>query len=411
MDSAARINGGKPVATVTVGSVTLPIYSAPVTVKTPAKTEATKFKIYPSYQVSHYEGARRILRRCNTLAKARQLAKEIAGRLNLEGARRISYRSGSPHFRPRQDFPAAAGLEVDGACRKFAELQRRLKTGTLELAVDFFNAYGQNIRHGVNLTEVYAAYLEHLTKRGVGRYHARDVKRYAGGFVEAFPVLISAVETSQIDIYIARLGGNARNKNNHRKGIIALFNFAQEKGFLPLGIPHAAAATTEFCDPRQNITSEQQALDLLEPNDIYSPDELRRILAAVEDLALQSTLEIKAFSGVRTEEIVRLWWVMVSETEECIRVPDAVGKIAARQVPLLPNLKSRLAAYPADFKRNAWPLTGPRPMRSTMPGSVSCRKRACHTPAMDFAIVTSPTGSSSLATFRRSPKRRAPVRR
>ena len=40
------------------------------------------------------------------------------------------------------------GLEVDEVCRKYAELQQRLKTGTLEEAVDFYNAHGQRVRHG-----------------------------------------------------------------------------------------------------------------------------------------------------------------------------------------------------------------------------------------------------------------------
>ncbi len=79
---------------------------------------------------------------------------------------------------------------------------------------------------------------------------------------------------------------------------------------------------------------------------------MRRILAAADDAALRATLEIKAFSGVRTEEIVRLWWVMVAEAEECIRVPDAVGKISARRVPILPNLKARLAGYASELKKD-----------------------------------------------------------
>jgi hypothetical protein len=79
---------------------------------------------------------------------------------------------------------------------------------------------------------------------------------------------------------------------------------------------------------------------------------MRRILAAIDDDALRATLEIKAFSGVRTEEITRLWWVMVAEAEECIRVPDAVGKIKARRVPILPNLKARLAAHKIKLKKD-----------------------------------------------------------
>ncbi|MEI6078983.1 MAG: hypothetical protein WCS94_25645, partial [Verrucomicrobiota bacterium] len=45
-------------------------------------------------------------------------------------------------------------------------------------------------------------------------------------------------------------------------------------------------------------------------------------------------------------------WVMVAEAEECIRVPDAVGKISARRVPILPNLKARLAGYKSEMKKD-----------------------------------------------------------
>jgi len=357
----------KPVATVTVGSVAICIYASPVTVRAekPAATDSSavvsvpESKTYQSFQVAHYEGNRRILQRRNTLEKAKALAKEIAGRLHRDGSRALYFTEKDRRiYTLAQVKSDSLGLEVDEVCRKYGELQQRLKTGTLEEAVDFFNSHGQRVRHGATIESVYAEYLQHLTKRGVGIYHLRDVKRYVGTFVDTFPGLISAIQTPEIDAYFARLGGSARNKNNHRKGVIAFYNFAQEKGFLPHGILHAAATTTDFRDARSQITSEQQAIDLLQPFDIYSPEELRKILAAADD-TLRPTLEIKAFSGVRTEEVTRLWWVMVAEPEGCLKVPDAVGKICARRVPLLPNLQTRLAAYPAESKRERvsvdWP--------------------------------------------------------
>ncbi len=145
----------------------------------------------------------------------------------------------------------------------------------------------------------------------------------------------------------------ARTYNNVRDALIGYFNFAQEKGYLPQGLPHAASLTTEFRDARKKIESEEHALELLRPNDIYSVQEMRQILAAASEHfpKVLPTLELKAFSGVRTEEATRLWWVMVCESEEIIRVPDAVGKVDARRVPILPNLKQRLAKHPAEIKR------------------------------------------------------------
>ena len=361
MSSVVTKEERKPVATVTVGSVAIPVYAAPVTVRTAANGDADSatFKTYDSFQISHYQGARRILQRRNTLDKAKALAKEIANRLSRDGAR-AQYLTEKDRrvLILAQTATAPLGLEVDEVCRRYAELQERLKTGTLDEAVSFYLAHGERVRHGATIASVYAEYLEHLTKRGVGHYHLRDTKRYVCGFADAFPGLISAVQTTGIDAYLSRLGGSARNKNNHRRAIIAFYNFAQEKGFLPHGILHAAAATTDYRDPRSQITSEQQAIDLLQPTDIYSPEEMRKILAAADD-TLRPTLEIKAFSGARTEEVTRLWWVMVAEAEQCLKVPDAVGKICARRVPLLPNLQVRLTKYAVEQKREKvsvdWP--------------------------------------------------------
>ncbi len=182
----------------------------------------------------------------------------------------------------------------------------------------------------------------------------RDTKRYVGPFIVAHPNFISPIQTPDIDAYLGKLKGKARSKNNMRDGITGYFNFAQEKGYLPQGIPHAASLTPDFRDACQKIESEEQAKELLQPDDIYLPEEMSRLQVAAKQFepAVLPTMEIKAFSGVRTEEMVRLWWVIVCEPENLIRVPDAIGKVDARRVPILPNLKNRLAAHPDEIKRN-----------------------------------------------------------
>lgn len=92
MAFGVSISGKKPVATVTVGSVTIPIYAAPVTVKVTKPIDATDAKIgggtetrtYQSFQLSHFEGARRVMQRRNTLERAKALAKEVAIRFDVK---------------------------------------------------------------------------------------------------------------------------------------------------------------------------------------------------------------------------------------------------------------------------------------------------------------------------------------
>ena len=83
--------GRKPIAEVSSGSVSIPIYESPVTIRTGKQTSALEgsnpqsgngdspSKTYPSFKIVYYEGKQRVFRRRNTLVKAKALAKELAG--------------------------------------------------------------------------------------------------------------------------------------------------------------------------------------------------------------------------------------------------------------------------------------------------------------------------------------------
>jgi hypothetical protein len=113
----------KPFATVTVGSVTISIIAAPVTLRTGSKPAAAdsnsaasvpEFKTYQSFQVAHYEGKRRILQRRNTPEKAKALAREIAGRLHRDGSRAQYFTEKDRRiYTLAQVKSQSLGLEVD----------------------------------------------------------------------------------------------------------------------------------------------------------------------------------------------------------------------------------------------------------------------------------------------------------
>jgi len=185
-------------------------------------------------------------------------------------------------------------LEVDTAARLVADLLQRLDGASLQQAVDFFNAHGRRIIPGATMDQVYANYLEHLHRRGVGKHHLRDVRKFIGAFVEASPVEMTAIRTPAVDDWLARLGGHARNKNNARDKIISFFNFAVEKGYLPEDISHVAKATTAFNDPRPVISNEEEAAASAQPKEVYLPEEMAKLLVAAEP-DVRVTLELKAF--------------------------------------------------------------------------------------------------------------------
>lgn len=345
-------------------SVKLPIYYRPVKVKlkAPAKVEGANgasrllsepvFKIYDSFQIAFYESGRWRTARAPTLTKAKAKGREIARRLAENGAdvadlthaeRRI--------YVLARNILQPHNLEVDTAARLVADLLQRLDGASLQQAVDFFNAHGRRIIPGATTGQVYANYLEHLHRRGVGKHHFRDVRKFIGAFVEAFPIEMTAIRTNAIDDWIGRLGGKARNKNNARDKVISFFNFAVEKAYLPEEISHVAKATTAFSDARPVITTEEEAAASAQPKEVYLPEEMAKLLAAAEP-DVRITLELKAFSGIRTEELVRLWWVLINEDTGYINVTEAVAKLKQRAVPIFDNLKRRLALHPQDGKRD-----------------------------------------------------------
>ncbi len=203
MDSVVR-KSGMPVATVTVGSVTISIYAAPVIVRSakPAAADSgntgsvPESKVYQSFQVAHYEGNRRILQRRNTLDKAKALAKEIASRLNRDGSRAQYFTEKDRRIYILAQVKAshlawkwtrfAGSMANSSSGSKPAHWRKRWIFSTPTAS-----ASGTVPR----VEAIYAEYLAHLMKRGVGNYHMRDVNRYIGNFADAFPGLISAIET------------------------------------------------------------------------------------------------------------------------------------------------------------------------------------------------------------------------
>jgi hypothetical protein len=193
--------------------------------------------------------------------------------------------------------------------------------------------------------------MEELARRGAGMYHQRDTEKFLNRFVEKFPSEMLDITTAQIDGWVAAFPGKARSRNNARNAVMGFFNFAQRKDYLPRELDHAAKYLTFFRNPRRIIQSEEDAVATAAPQQVYTPEEMRRMLVKADD-AVRVTLELKAFSGIRTEELVRLWWVLVNEPAGSISITEAVAKLDHRTITMPENLRARLKAYPVEMKHD-----------------------------------------------------------
>ena len=294
------------------------------------------------------------------------------------------------------------GLEVDAAARRLRDALNRIKGASLDEVVDFYLTHGKRLVVATGPTEPYQKYLDDLRRRGVGEFHLRDTKKFVGKYVVKLPAYLT-LQTIQIDEYLASMGGKARNKNNARDKIIAFYNFLQQKGYLPNGIDHPAKGTTRYVDPRPEITNEEDAAASATATDIYTPEEMKAMIE-VADPDEKVTVELKGFSGLRTEELVRLWSVLIDEAERQINLSAAIAKLDQRTIPIVENLRRRLADYPPGAKAQQSLQTTEhfqRPVpRLEAPGWLSGS-------AVQEEWVSFPTGSQKSTTLIESPTKAA----
>jgi hypothetical protein len=276
----------------------------------------------------------------------------LATKLVLEGADTVQLTQSEQRiYMHAKSILQKHGLAVDEAARLLDGLLSRVDPGSLRQAVDFFLSHTRLVHSQAPTCQVRDAYLQELARRGAGQYHLRDTEKFLNKLVEKFPGELIDITTAEIDSWIAGFPGKARSKNNARNAVMGLFNFAQRKDFLPRELDHAAKYLTFFRDPRQIVHSEEEAVATADHQHVYTPEEMRRMLAKAPE-EVRVTLELKAFSGIRTEELVRLWWVLINEAAGSISITEAVAKLDHRTISMPENLRGRLKAYPAEIKHD-----------------------------------------------------------
>lgn len=175
--------------------------------------------------------------------------------------------------------------------------------------------------------------------REVGARHRRDLEQRLGStFAGAFAGKhIHEIDTPAINKWLAKMDLAGRTRRNFLVAVVQLFRFARSRGYLPDG-PTAAEKAER---PRAETPKKE----------VFSPEEMRRLLAHVEAEALPAML-LGGFAGIRSEEMspfdqgdAGLEWADILWDEQQIYIRDEVAKTEARYVPLLPNLAAWLLPY------------------------------------------------------------------
>lgn len=246
-------------------------------------------------------------------------------------------------------------LKLTGAERQiYVEAERTIKATGLPLhsvAHEFARAF--NILGGAHIVEAARYYRQHVDVNlplitaadAVEKFHAAkeaeglsktyldDIRWLLGDFARAFQCPMASIQPDDLRQYLnaKRIGLVA--KQNRRRLLVVLFNFAKSQGWLRKNEETAANALSPYKIKRREV-------------EIYTPAELSKLLG-VADEDFIPYLALIAFGGIRSAELHKgLSWDAINFDRRTITVPAAIAKTGRkRKIVMNENLIEWLSPY------------------------------------------------------------------
>jgi integrase len=301
------------------------IYSTPVVVDGES---------YDSFTVVHYDLGKRSRQRFNDYAKAHSFAEEKAVQLSGGEMAAVSLKNEDQRiYGAAVEALKPLDISLDFAVREYLAARKLLGDVSVLDAAKFYERHGKSVTQKASLEEIRQAMIDGLKSDGRSAYHVRDVRRHVGAFIAKHPRQdIQEVTTAQINEWLRSLEVKGRTRDNYRDSLHNFFSFARTEGYLPKDRPTAAEETKRI----NEATAE---------NVVFTVKEMRGMLKGAPDWLIP-TLALKFFSGLRTEEMIRLKWEDIKFDQNVIFLNKQVTKTKQRRiVPMLPNLKEWLTPH------------------------------------------------------------------
>ena len=195
---------------------------------------------------------------------------------------------------------------------------------TIKDATSFLVAYLEATKKSCTAAELVKKLIAAKKKDGASKRHLQDLSSRLNRFAKEFDgQMVATITSAQIDDWLRSLAVSPITRNNFRRVVIAMFNYAVRYGYA-MSNPAANADKAKVIGERPGIVTVGQTAALLEG---ASPDIL-------------PYLAIGAFAGLRRAELERLDWSEVNFDDSLIEVTAAKAKTARhRFVKMQPNLR------------------------------------------------------------------------
>jgi len=198
-------------------------------------------------------------------------------------------------------------------------------------AVDFYLAHNRNVQTSLDARIVAEQYLDAQRRETRSDRHLQTIEYHLDHFKKAMHKPIRSITADDIDQYLTTCGHTGRTRKNYRITLIAMFNWARNKGYVS-GVKTAAELSQ-----RPNVIH-------TEPG-ILTPSELRKVLTKADEQIIPF-LVIGAFCGIRHAEIRRLTWGNILWDDKLIVLSRSATKTKKRRTALIkPNLMTWLERW------------------------------------------------------------------
>jgi integrase len=185
----------------------------------------------------------------------------------------------------------------------------------------------------VTVAEAVEKFREAKEAEGLSAAYLKDIRGLLGDFARHFQCPLSSIQPDDLRQYLNGKRVSLVSKENRRRLLVVLFNFAKAQGWLRTNEQTSADALGTYKIKQREV-------------EIYTPAEIRRLLNKAEPDFLPYLLLI-AFGGVRREELHKgLSWSAINFDRQTITVPAAIAKTARkRKIVIAENLLAWLTPY------------------------------------------------------------------
>lgn len=317
---------------VSSGPATVTIYRTLNRFASPVKNGTSKVtRRYPIYTIYYLHAGKAVRTRFNNYDKAKAEAKKAARAIAFgQMSRRHLTDDEVTDYVSTRELLVGYGKSLLPIANEFVAAKQALGDASLVQAAHFFKKYAGDKLKPCTVPVAVDVFIQQKKDEKVGAYHLKDLESRLGKLKGAFHGEISAVTVADLDDWLKGLHLEPRTHNNYRAAVVQLFNFAKSKlKALPHFLPHAAEETTKVREPSKD-------------NEVYTTEEMRQILVSAPE-KVRHLIAIRAFSGIRNEEIWKLTWEQIDLATGWIKLRKAATKLQARRIiPILPNLRAWL---------------------------------------------------------------------